>query len=485
MNKTILIVGVCLLVIAVHIARLILPDEQPNDAFTALKAAPPRTIGNPKSNGYFLLLGFASSPAVDPVQTGYEMWLEVESDRGHRFFDYDKESRLQLQVEAGADEVQQAWADPNPFAQFQELKETLNSVLSQYGILMSRYRRWLTMPFEDWGNGHPGSPRFADLFAIHRLYVADGFAQDIRAGIDRLEKDLNAWRIVLAQAKTLPTKIMAASVVDDDAVLLSGLLSQPGLDIVQLPRLAELARPLDPRERSLRWPIQNEFDVGVSSYESHVASQAPASQKESDNNKKWVAAIAGLNMDVFKTIEIAPPSGLLAWATHKKQKALNIYAKYFQAISQVERASNSVLPKFQDFAITVPSSFMDYLNPFDEAIPVGTNFSLEPFMARLLETEARLRLASLQARLRRPTRPKNISALIVEAGSGSYDPFTGFPMLFSQSSGRLYSVGRDRRDDGGDPKLDISVQTLLLEEDTSPKAPAKSGAKQSTAASKK
>ncbi|MBI4400272.1 MAG: hypothetical protein HY581_01400 [Nitrospirae bacterium] len=485
MNKTILIVGVCLLVIAVHILRIILTDEQPNDEFIAMKATPPRTIGNPKSNGYFFLLGFASSPTVDPVQTGYEMWLEVESDRGHRFFDYDKESRLQLQVEAEADEVQQAWADPNPLAQFQELEETLKSSLSQYGILMSRYRRWLTMPFEDWGNGHPGSPRFADLFAIHRLYVADGFAQDIQTGIDRLEKDLNAWRVVLAQAKTLPTKIMAASVVDDDAVLLSGLLSRPDLDIAQLPRLAELARPLDPWERSLRWPIQNEFILGVSRYESHVASQAPTSQKESENNKKWVAAIAGLNVDVFKKIEFSPPSGLLARAAHKKQKALNIYAKYFQAINQVYYAQNSALPKFQDFATTAPSSFMDYLNPFDDAIPAGTNLSLEPFTARILETEARLRLASLQAMLRRPTRPKNISALIVEAGSVSYDPFTGFPMLLSQSSGRLYSVGRDGRDDGGDPKLDISVQTLLLEEETSSTSQAKADAKTSKAASKK
>jgi hypothetical protein len=38
-----------------------------------------------------------------------------------------------------------------------------------------------------------------------------------------------------------------------------------------------------------------------------------------------------------------------------------------------------------------------------------------------------------------------------------FDPFTGFPMLWSPTQKRLYSVGKDGLDDGGDPTFDISV----------------------------
>jgi len=35
-------------------------------------------------------------------------------------------------------------------------------------------------------------------------------------------------------------------------------------------------------------------------------------------------------------------------------------------------------------------------------------------------------------------------------------------MLVNQERKRLYSVGRDRKDDNGDPRLDVSVPIPLL-----------------------
>jgi hypothetical protein len=62
---------------------------------------------------------------------------------------------------------------------------------------MGRYRQWLTKPFEDWGYGQSITPNCGLILHAHRLYIAEGFAQDVEAGVTRLETDLTAWRTVL------------------------------------------------------------------------------------------------------------------------------------------------------------------------------------------------------------------------------------------------------------------------------------------------
>ena len=50
--------------------------------------------------------------------------------------------------------------------------------------------------------------------------------------------------------------------IDDDVILLSKVLSQRSLSKAMIRRLSKLARPLNLTERSMRWPIQNEFVEG-------------------------------------------------------------------------------------------------------------------------------------------------------------------------------------------------------------------------------
>ena len=83
------------------------------------------------------------------------------------------------------------------------------------------------------------------------------------------------------------------------------------------------------------------------------------------------------------------------------------------------------------------------------------------FSQRLVETDARLRLVSLQILMRKPTATVTIPTRLAEVGSMYFDPFTGLPMLWSPTQKKLYSVGQDRLDDGGDPSFDISVPLPL------------------------
>jgi len=73
----------------------------------------------------------------------------------------------------------------------------------------------------------------------------------------------------------------------------------------------------------------------------------------------------------------------------------------------------------------------------------------------MVETDARLRLASLQVWIRRGAQEGNLLTRIAKAGQVYYDPFTGLPMLVDQQRGVMYSVGQDGKDQEGDPLRDV------------------------------
>src|SRR5256885_15291672 len=82
-----LLITVCIIVVCIEVGRLVQSgvEEKPSVTVTALMEPPPRTQ-SPRTNGYLLLLGFTTSPSLDPVETGFAMWSEAEIDRGHRYF---------------------------------------------------------------------------------------------------------------------------------------------------------------------------------------------------------------------------------------------------------------------------------------------------------------------------------------------------------------------------------------------------------------
>lgn len=456
-------IAACIIIAAMDIATFVKSgaDEKPNEAFTALTAVPPHAITDPKTNGYFLLLGFSAGAAYDPILTGFEMWVEAEADRGHFFFDYGRPGRLHARLGGDALEALHPWNDPAPGTRLHEQADLLSRIGGDVGALMNRYHQWLGMPFEDWGYGHLGSPRFAELYVTHRLYVAGGFAQNIGRGVDRLGRDLTAWRAVLARAKTLPLKTMAASVVDDDIRLLSGLLAQPDLDRGTVARLGALAHPLTRSERSLRWPVQNEFLTAVSRYERPASPRSAAARDESDNNKKWLATLAGLEQDAFKKVEHPLSANALARGPFQKQRATNTYARYYEATIMAADLPHARLPRLQDFIGGPARAFFDYLvNPVDNVFDSGFEPDWQPFLGRMVETDARLRLASLQAALRSAPDALSVPARVAERGEDLYDSFSSLPMLWNGRTHTLYSVGRDGKDDEGDYQRDVAVSIL-------------------------
>ncbi|HRI38790.1 MAG TPA: hypothetical protein PLO50_09555, partial [Nitrospira sp.] len=322
----------------------------------------------------------------------------------------------------------------DPIGQFKSNQGTIQGWGSRHQATLDRYRQWQKLPFEDWGYGQPARPPCEAMVFAHQLHVADGFVQGTDVAVDRLETDMEMWRVVLSQARTLPVKMLALQAINDDIALASGVLVRSDFDTKHLGRITKFVRPLDQAELSLRWPMQSELVSAGKTYES----QLKAARAEGQAISAMVVSALPL----------------------PKQRRLNDYAKYYEASYQVtgEKHYDS-LPKWKDHLRFPAAGVMDYLaNPIENLVGIAPLPAWDVYNGMMVDTDAHLRLASLQAWLRRGSSEGDLPNKIAKAGQNFYDPYTGLPMLVNQKKGLLYSVGHDGKDQDADPQVDVVVE---------------------------
>ncbi|MEX5217636.1 MAG: hypothetical protein NW701_07400 [Nitrospira sp.] len=412
----------------------ILMEQRPNAAFYNLSAKPQRALQETSTNGYLALLGFERGGGRDPVQIGFERKFEPADLAMAGACLTGRGEPIGNARSSGEKELAAWQKETDPAARFSAQAASVRALVSRSGRSMTRYQQWLKMPFEDWGYGEPISPNCPFLLHVHRLYVADGFAQDVEPGIERLEADLAMWRTVLAQARTLPVKMLAADAIADDAAIVSGLLARPDLDEKVLGRLGKLVRPLDQVEQSLRWPMQSELAVAANHHDLMSVQDSP------DSRPAYVSLAAMMPLP--------------------KQRRLNLYADYYEASGKAALEGRfGSFPKRESFIRSPAESWLDYAaNPIENIARMPPLPDWETYGSRIFEVETRLRLAALQVWIRRSPTEQDVPTRMAKAGQSLYDPFTGFPMLVNRKKGLLYSVGQDGKDHDGQPGLDIAVQ---------------------------
>ncbi len=410
-------------------------EERPNNAYHNLTTLPQRIISDPKKNGYIMLLGIDAAPTRDPLQVGYERKFEEMDRDTMRACLMGGDGRTT--TGSASAQVLSGWLRAaDPAAQFQSQAAGVQIWLAQSDVMLGRYRQWLKMPFDDWGHGRPIVPNCRQIVAVHRLYLAEGFAQDLDSGMDRLEADMTAWRTALAQAKTLAVKMMAIEAVNDDVALASGLLTRPDLDPKHVPRLLKLMRPLDQVEQSVRWPMRSQFVLATKTLDSDL-------RRDKGDERPWyVSVVAAMPLP--------------------KQRRFNAYADYYEAANKSSaEAYPTSMPKLSTYIRTPVTSWLDYLlNPIEHVVGIEPLPRWGDYSSRVLEADVRLRLVSLQAWVRKGPSEEGLATRIAKAGQNFYDPFTGLPMLINSKKGLIYSVGRDGKDQEGDPKFDIAVSIL-------------------------
>jgi hypothetical protein len=414
---------------AVGLAWMVM-ETPPSQVYHDLTTSPPQALTDSRKNGYFLLLGFDASAEQDPLQAGYERKMEgsdLETARACMVGDEGTGTT----TGASANVVRGWFTSADPVAQLKPQVAAVRSWAAQESVALRRYQQWLSMPFEDVGFGQILSPNCAHILLAHRLYLAEGFAQDLSTGLGRLETDMESWRVALGQSKTLMVKMLAATAVQDNVAIASGLLTRQDLDGTAIGRLGKIVRPFDQVELSLRWPMQ-----------SHLL---------------WATKAVTTSLKNDKTNERPLHVALAAAMSLPVQRRSNAYADYYEAASKaVAEGRYTNLPKPSSFIRTPAVSALDYVaNPIEHIIGIEPLPSWDPYVGRMVETDARLRLASLQVWIRRGAQEGNLLTRIAKAGQALYDPFTGLPMLVDQQRGVIYSVGQDGKDQEGDPLRDV------------------------------
>ncbi len=447
-----LVIAIVMLWAALHFGGMFFSsrDHAADAGFGRLLDAPQRSIQDPYRNGYFYLFGLTAASSLDPGKTGYEIWVEETEDAGRGAAGERKASRADLVFVLSPDTTSSAWEADDPLYAFGNKDAPFRGVSGQYHILLSRYQRWLGMPFDDWGFGRRVVPLGKDILAVHRLYLADGFSTGTMQGLERLEKELQSWRTVLREAKTIDTKVLAQILIADDLHLLSRILSRPVVDKAILAMGLQLTLPLSAAEYSLRWPIRHQLALAVKNGSGGTDIQ----QTRRSAQLEWLAEAAHLPVHAFNGIEHPPAHSTMN--AFQFGQASNAYAAYYEAIIKASESNSNYLPRMQEVVGTLDRGRIErMLNPH----PIEPNWEI--FHSELIETDTRLRLASLQIQLRRPSSQTAVPTRLAEVGSQYFDPFTGLPMLWSPTQQKLYSVGKDRLDDGGDPTFDISVPAAV------------------------
>lgn len=426
----------CVILMAIGLGAIglawIMMEAPPSSTYQNLTASPPLALTDSTKNGYFLLLGFEVPGEQNPIRAGYERQAEETDPRAAHSCMLGDEGKG---ATAGtpANVTREWFTSADPMAQLKSRVASIRLWAAQESVALKRYQQWLSMPFEEVGYGKILSPNCAHILLAHRLYLAEGFGQDLNTGLVRLENDMASWRTVLGQSKTLMVKMLAVTAVQDDTAIASGLLTRQDLDETAISRLGKIVRPLDQVELSLRWPMQ-----------SHLVWATKAVTKDLKNDKAgerplYVAVAAAMPLPV--------------------QQRSNAYADYYEAASKaVAEGRYTNLPKLSSFIRTPAVSVVDYVaNPIEHIIGIEPLPSWDPYVGRTVETDARLRLASLQVWVRQGAQEGNVITRLAKAGQALYDPFTGLPMLVDQRKGVLYSVGQDGKDQDGDPQHDVAV----------------------------
>ncbi|HJT19905.1 MAG TPA: hypothetical protein VJ746_05520 [Nitrospira sp.] len=408
-------------------------EEPATQRYQSLTTAPQRQMIDSRKNGFFLLMGFDASASQDAVQAGYERKPTDADVLAAKVCMEGYGGKGAGGMSASFTVIDRWFKDTDPLAQLKAQSGTMKSVLAQQPTSLGRYQQWLSMPFEDWGFGQMLSPDCPRILFAHRLYLLEGLTQDTATAVGRLEKDMEAWRIALSQSKTLMMKMLAATAVQDNTLLASGLLMRPDTDTNTINRLSKVVRPLDQVELSVRWPMQSHF--------------------------VWATRNVNTELKKDRTEERPIHISLAAAMPLPVQRRANAYAEYYDAANRAfAEGRYANLPKPAQFMRPSASSVIDYLaNPIEHVIGIDPLPSWDPYAGRMVEIDAQLRLASLQAWVRRGPQDGDVLARLAKAGQAYYDPFTGLPMLVNQQKRLLYSVGRDGKDQEGDPRLDVVV----------------------------
>jgi hypothetical protein len=431
-----LLAGGVTLVILLYLVLLAInrSDESPSaDVATLQKQldAPPLADAD---NGYVYALGMAAAADQDPVEQGGKRRAFIaeigpgDSDlrgvalagerAGYRNARTEAITKLQQACTRGGEQCRRMLEDA---------PEVLETWLSSEAWLLERYRQLLQRG--QWQETVPANPAalptYQHLINAQDLYLLETWQQarggNAGAVRDRLQQDLQFWRMVLRSSRTLFTRMIAVAAIERN--LLTGTLALRALPVdLQAQAIAPAWRvPITREERGLYGAFAGEWYLG-DAFARYAAQSGEAS------------ALAGIALFDRLSPRFFQP-----------QATSNLSASSLLETARVfDVAELSQMPQVLEQRKAIePPTLLTSLHPYnpvghiliDVGKPAYTNYG--PAAADL---EGARRAALLAATLRAEGVTPADAAAAVRA-SPLTNPYTGAPLQWDADSASVVFIG--------------------------------------------
>jgi hypothetical protein len=405
-------------------------DESLTPEATALLAPAQLPAPNEK-NGYVDLLAIGAPADANTYAVGLKM-LEAYRAQEEPGFKWTDEWKATIKPATPVVDKQVNACAPSAKLSCLEAvaaKPELVKVVAAHEAVLGRYRAIREKPehvelvvlrrdFNAWAPQGRNSLHLLSRVAT----TASVQSGDMEAAVRELEQENAFLRKAAAGAATMAQKQVSLAYLQANALFVSELASRRPEAAAYLPRLQALMRPLSAEEAAMGAVLQNE----------------------------WAFNAHQLGNDVFVAYVLTLDNGwprFLARRLYRERETMNLYAaqvalgrnvaqvpatQYREAMAKAKSAVEALVPQ------SYPGMLV---NPTGKLIltEMAGSLSLD-YVGRMHDTQALLALVSTQLALRAAgaSTPEAVTAALAgPVGQAHLNPYTGKPMAYEASTGRL------------------------------------------------
>lgn len=314
----------------------------------------------------------------------------------------------------------------------------LDRALADNKLLLERYRAlYRDTHFVETLPPHRAAPIPDYPYKAHELLLA-AIARDAANGrtlpaLQALAADTNYWRMVLANARTLITKMVAVARIDGNYRLLAEIIAAKPLLPADIERVQMLLVPLSPAERNMIEPMRWEFRIS-GDYAQLIKNSIREGIYGEDNSKK------------------TPLRAALVWLAEplaQENATRNLVYRNHMAVAALATAPTREFDARRDALAEQHAVKIDWrylYNPLGKFMFQIGEPLWQPYIARLHDLDGyihliRLQLAVTQAKMA----PSEVPGFLRESGSLAADPYTGRPMTWDSDAKTLSFKARGAR----------------------------------------
>lgn len=397
-------------------AEVSVPEEE-NGYYTLLGMHAPAEVADVHAHGRDLVAQYRQALAADPDLAAYQF--------PERALDFRGDQALLCKPQKSA-----------CLSQAAKSSRALDRLLEQNAVLLARYRALYRYPrFVETIPAHRSAP-FAHYPIDARNLVLARIARDAARGrlepaLDALAADTRYWRAVLADTRTLLTKVVAVASLHRNYELLAEIIAAAPITPAAEKRLQSMLAPLTPAERSMIEPLRWEF-AAYGNYAKAIKAGVREGLEGPDNGNATRAVLAWLGDALVQ--ENATRN--LVYRHHMAVAALaDVPSTEFDA----RRAALE-----EEYAFRLGWHYL--YNPLGKFLFHVAQPEWPKYAARIHDLDGYIRLVRLQFELKRGrVRLPDVPNYLANAGASLNDPYTAHPMAWDPATKTLSFRGRGVR----------------------------------------